>query len=65
MHHTEPSAVDARLAQSPWTGFNVLGFYDDDPDKVGDTVADRPVFSLDDRLPAIEAFGKRLGYPSG
>ena len=49
--------VATRLAQSPWTGFNVQGFYDDDPAKVGDTVADRPVFSLDDRLPADVAAG--------
>lgn len=49
--------IAARLAVSPWTGFNVRAFYDDDPGSCGDTVWERPVWSTNERLLADVAAG--------
>lgn len=49
--------VGTRLAGSPWTGFNVRAFYDDDPAKAGSTIGDRDVLPIDDRLRADVASG--------
>jgi putative colanic acid biosysnthesis UDP-glucose lipid carrier transferase len=38
------------LAEAPWTGFNVVGFYDDEPSLHGRAVAGRPVFGPADLL---------------
>ncbi|MFO1322752.1 MAG: undecaprenyl-phosphate glucose phosphotransferase [Burkholderiales bacterium] len=49
--------VAARLASSPWAGFHVLAFYDDDPQGGGESVAGCLVWSIDDRLAADVAAG--------
>jgi putative colanic acid biosysnthesis UDP-glucose lipid carrier transferase len=49
--------VAARLVQSPWAGFNVRGFYDDDPGSAGATVAGLPVSATDACLLADVAAG--------
>ena len=48
--------VAARLRQSPWAGFSIFRFYDDDRALVGTVVADRPVMTIDvDLLPDVAA----------
>ena len=49
------STVAARLLQSPWAGFSIKGFYDDNP--VSASVAGRPVSVTNDRLLADVAAG--------
>jgi putative colanic acid biosynthesis UDP-glucose lipid carrier transferase len=49
--------VATRLASSPWAGFNVKAFYDDDPAGTGSTVAGRPVWSTKERLQVDVAAG--------
>lgn len=49
--------VGQRLAGTPWAGFNVTAFYDDDPDKGGTAVANRDVLPIDERLRADVATG--------
>ena len=49
--------VATRLKQSPWAGFAIFRFYDDDPARVGTTVADRPVYATDAQLVADVAAG--------
>ncbi|MCC6193502.1 MAG: undecaprenyl-phosphate glucose phosphotransferase, partial [Burkholderiales bacterium] len=51
------ATVAARLAGSPWAGFNVLAFYDDDAGKAGSAVAGRPVQPIDERLRSDVASG--------
>jgi putative colanic acid biosynthesis UDP-glucose lipid carrier transferase len=51
------TTVAARLAGSPWAGFNVRAFYDDDVGKAGTDVAGRPVQAIDERLRADVAGG--------
>jgi putative colanic acid biosynthesis UDP-glucose lipid carrier transferase len=45
--------VAETLQASPWAGYNVVGFYDDDPLKHGTIVAGRPVLDSPDNLAAI------------
>ena len=45
------------LTGSPWAGFNVRGFYDDDHRNAGETIAERPVWATNDRLLADVAAG--------
>jgi putative colanic acid biosynthesis UDP-glucose lipid carrier transferase len=45
-----------RLKAAPWAGFNVVGFYDDDPAKVGSSVAGHAVVGSTDRL--VEDVGR-------
>jgi len=48
--------VATRLRQSPWAGFSIFRFYDDDRTLVGTAVADRPVMTIDlDLLPDVAA----------
>jgi putative colanic acid biosynthesis UDP-glucose lipid carrier transferase len=49
--------VAARLTGSPWAGYNVRGFYDDDPRNAGATIAERPVWATNERLLADVAGG--------
>jgi putative colanic acid biosynthesis UDP-glucose lipid carrier transferase len=49
--------VANRLRQSPWAGFSIFRFYDDDPALIGTSVADRPVLAIDPGLPADVAAG--------
>lgn len=42
--------VATRLQQSPWAGFTIFRFYDDDPARVGSTVAGRPVHATGEHL---------------
>ena len=49
--------VAARLTGSPWAGYNVRGFYDDDPRNAGETIAERPVWATNERLLADVAAG--------
>lgn len=49
--------VGTRLHGSPWAGFNVHAYYDDDVAKAGGTVAGRPVRAIDERLCADVAAG--------
>jgi putative colanic acid biosynthesis UDP-glucose lipid carrier transferase len=42
--------VATRLRQSPWTGFSIFRFYDDDPARVGTEAAGRPVLATDNHL---------------
>jgi putative colanic acid biosysnthesis UDP-glucose lipid carrier transferase len=48
--------VATRLRQSPWAGFSIFRFYDDDSALVGTAVVDRPVMTIDlDLLPDVAA----------
>jgi putative colanic acid biosysnthesis UDP-glucose lipid carrier transferase len=49
--------IAERLRVSPWTGFSVTGVYDDDPEKLGRSVAGYPVRGSADRLAADVAIG--------
>lgn len=49
--------IAARLSASPWTGFAIAAFYDDDPARAGETIAGRPVHALAARLQADVAAG--------
>jgi len=49
--------VAERLQRAPWTGFKIAGFYDDDPAKLGTTVAGIPVCGSVEDLPAWVAVG--------
>ncbi len=42
--------IAERLRRSAWVGLNVVGYYDDDPEKVGTTIDGRPVQGPIDRL---------------
>jgi putative colanic acid biosynthesis UDP-glucose lipid carrier transferase len=42
--------IAERLAATPWAGYSVVGFYDDDPAKVGSAVAGRRVLATPDVL---------------
>lgn len=44
------TTVATRLRQSPWTGLSIFRFYDDDPARIGASVADRPVLATDPNL---------------
>ncbi len=46
------------LARESWTGFNVIGYYDDDPSLHGRSVAQKPVLGSPDRLASdVESLG--------
>jgi len=49
--------VAARLAQAPWAGFSVRGFYDDQATGAGDATGGRPVWTIDERLQVDVAAG--------
>ena len=49
--------VGARLAGTPWAGFAVRAFYDDDPAKLRGEVGGRAVLPIDDRLRTDVATG--------
>jgi putative colanic acid biosynthesis UDP-glucose lipid carrier transferase len=49
--------VATRLLQSPWAGFSIFRFYDDDPARIGTSVADRPVMATDQNLVGDVAAG--------
>jgi putative colanic acid biosynthesis UDP-glucose lipid carrier transferase len=49
--------VATRLRQSPWAGFSIYRFYDDDPGRIGTSVEDRPVLPTDESLLADVAAG--------
>ena len=42
--------IAERLSEAAWTGLHVIGFYDDDPDKVGAVYEGRPVLGSTERL---------------
>ncbi len=42
--------IAERLAATPWAGYSVVGFYDDDPAKVGTELASRRVLATPDVL---------------
>ena len=44
------SEIADRLSSAAWTGLNVVGFYDDDPAKIGSVIQGRPVVGPTDRL---------------
>jgi putative colanic acid biosynthesis UDP-glucose lipid carrier transferase len=43
--------IAERLADAPWAGFHVVGFFDDNPATHGTTVAGAPVLGATDALP--------------
>jgi putative colanic acid biosynthesis UDP-glucose lipid carrier transferase len=49
--------IAGRLSASPWAGFAIFAFYDDDPARDGEAIAGRPVHALDARLQADVAAG--------
>jgi len=50
-------AIAERLGAATWTGFNVVGFFDDDVTKHGTQIAQRPVLGGVDRLGETVAAG--------
>ena len=49
--------VAARLRQSPWAGFSIFRFYDDDAGLVGTSIAERPIMATEPWLLADVAAG--------
>jgi len=49
--------IAARLSASPWAGFAIAAFYDDDPARAGEAIAGRPVHALAARLRTDVAAG--------
>lgn len=49
--------IAARLSASPWAGFAISAFYDDDPARAGESIAGRPVRAFDPHLHADVAAG--------
>ncbi len=49
--------IAGRLSASPWAGFSIRAFYDDDATRAGTAIGGRPVYALGERLRADVASG--------